>query len=73
MSVPTEVYVILGISIIHVFERLIYYGCMLALHFSKSSCVTSVANGCLKAEAEIETTTNHQLEGEVEKTVKENL
>lgn len=73
MSTPTEIYVLLGIGVAHVIERVIYYICVWLSHVSKSKCVTSVANGCIKAEAEMERETDNELQENIQNVVKQNL
>jgi hypothetical protein len=73
MSTPTEIYVLLGLSVAHILERIFYYACLAVLHFTKSSCVTTVAKDCLKVEASVESDTDQQLQEHVEADIKQQL
>jgi len=69
MSSGTEIYVLLGLTVIQLFERLVYYAVVWLMSVSKSSCVTSVGQGCLDAEAEIEKQTDSQISAQTEKVI----
>jgi len=65
MSSGTEVYVLLGLTAIQLLERVFYYAIVWLMSVSKSSCVTSVGQGCLGAEAEIEKQTEGQISAQL--------
>ncbi len=73
MTTPTEIYVLLGLSVAHFIERILYYACLAVLHFTKSSCAATVAKDCLKVEATVESDTDQQLQEHVKSDIKQQL
>jgi len=69
MSSDTEIYVLLGLTVIQLLERVFYYGIVWLMSVSKSSCVTSVGQGCLDAEAEMEKQTEGQISAQTKKVL----
>jgi len=67
MSVPSEVYVLIGLSLLQLIERIFYYGVTWMMKVSKSKCVATVGKGCLCIDGELERVTEGQIRNEEDK------